>query len=159
MRLNEFLTENSHIQGSDNPEYYEKVVAQLRQALDIPEGVKLTVAVNPNMTFDSGQDGLTIPSPTDNNHIYLLLRGGLPPSQLASALAHEMVHAKQIADGRLDLKLNNGKYDVTWEGKPSRFKKYSRSAPWEIEAHTQERELLHHIIDTVGNPPRAQQPQ
>lgn len=155
MKIHNLLFESQKFHGIDaeSKQYYEIVVDWLREKLNIPDSVQLQISMGKSkMPFDNNQNGVTIPNPNKPNEVYVFLHPGLSKAEQLSALAHELVHVKQLADGRLEMKLANGKYDVTWEGKPLEKIKYSRSHPWEVEAHSQERPLVHEIIKQFGNP-------
>ena len=57
------------------------------------------------------------------------------PKQIDDVIDHEMVHIKQMKDGRLDYDDDN----VYWEGKKysrASMKEGSKNLPWEQEAYT-----------------------
>ena len=75
--------------------------------------------------------------------------GKIPMEDLMVNIAHEMIHAQQIAEGRL---VNDGfclrgegdeqslAYAHTWEGEKFYNLPYS-DQPWELEAYSREREV------------------
>lgn len=70
-------------------------------------------------------------------------------STLVSALLHELVHAEQFKQGRLEL----GVRTMKWMGKPvvqetRNYAKY-RAQPWEVEAFGREKELCDKIADML----------
>lgn len=146
------LIENQSIQGAgENEQYFNTVVDTLRDELGIPENVELKIALKHNMPLDKGQKGLTIPNPNNPNQMFVFLNPNLVGAEVVSTIAHELVHVKQISDGRMNIQLKDGAYEVEWEGRPLKQVRYSRSHPWEVEAHTQERPLMQSIIKKLGN--------
>ena len=80
----------------------------------------------------------------------IMLSGRLQLDQLAITIAHEMVHIKQFAKGRLGNYIDekSKKMITTWLGKPMDLAYYNR--PWEHEAWRQERELAYRLFDKTG---------
>lgn len=143
--------ETQTIVGADEQQVplYNKAVDMLRGMLDIPSDVQLSISLKPGIPLDSGQNGLTIPNPNNPKHIFIFLNPKLVGAEVITTLAHELVHVKQITDGRMKIELVDGSYKVDWEGKEVPNAKYSRRHPWEIEAHTQERPLMQQIIQKL----------
>lgn len=151
MLLHELLQEAVHGLASTEAEYFNKVVNFLISELNIPSNIKLDVAFKPSVQFDKDQSGLTIPNPSNTNHIFIFIAPHLSNGERVMTLAHEFVHVKQITDGRMDIRLQDGKYNVKWEGKQMDNLKYSRNTPWELEAHSQERSLTQKLVTEIGN--------
>ena len=146
------LYENQTVTGAgDNEPYYDKVITILRDIMDIPDNIELKVALQHKFPLDDGQNGLTIPNPNNPNQIFMFLNPNLVGAEVISTIAHELVHVKQLSDGRMDIQLDNGKYVVKWDGREIPNVRYSRSHPWEAEAHSQERGLMMKVIDQLGN--------
>lgn len=145
------LMETQTIVGADEEQVplYNKAVDMLRELLNIPSDIKLSISLKPGISLDKGQNGLTIPNPNNPKHIFIFLNPNLVGAEVITTLAHEMVHVKQIVEGRMDIQLVDGSYNVEWEGKEVPNAKYSRGHPWEIEAHTQERPLTHQLIQKL----------
>lgn len=78
-------------------------------------------------------------SQTGPKEITIVLDSRLPLEQLAVTLAHEMVHAKQFAKGRLQTYMQGDTLINVWQGKVIDLPYYNR--PWEREAWRQERDL------------------
>jgi hypothetical protein len=151
MLVNEILTEELHGLIPEESKYFEKVLQYIRKELNIPNTVTLDVAFKPGIKFDPGQSGLTIPNPTKPNHIFVFLSPGLTNGERVQTLAHEMIHVQHIVSGKMTIELKDGKYFVTWENKPVQELVYSRSHPWEVDAHSKDRDLAHRVIKQIGN--------
>jgi hypothetical protein len=80
----------------------------------------------------------------------MILDSRLPTQQLIQTIAHEMVHVKQIARGRLQTRFVKKKLINVWYGKEYTADDliyYQR--PWELEAFRQERELAYRLWDVI----------
>jgi hypothetical protein len=64
--------------------------------------------------------------------------------EMASTLAHEMVHVKQLAKGHMKFLPNEAKI---WKGKRYSKKTKYLDMPWEIEAFSKQELLLRRAID------------
>lgn len=64
---------------------------------------------------------------------------------LATTLAHEMVHVKQLAKGQMKFLPNDAKI---WKGKKYTKKTKYLDMPWEIDAFSKQEILLRRAIDT-----------
>jgi len=155
MRFVEFLTEGgSVIQGVDGEtkQYYENAVKFLRNKLGVPSSTIVTVHINFKHDFGSGHNGSTLPDLNKQNVLHMFLKPGLDRATLLRAIAHEMVHVEQIANKRLNLKIEDGKLkSIDWKGKPVKALNYNRSSEWEIEAHAKEQNLMLQTIQAIGN--------
>lgn len=76
----------------------------------------------------------------DDGTIEIVLDGRLDGIALCTTLAHEMVHAKQLAFGQM--KVVDGKY--YWLGKKCKADVYT--SPWELEAFGKERILANKVV-------------
>lgn len=149
MKAKDFLRESANVKVSDpNVKQYLTAASDIiGDALGINSSV-INVVIGqslPNM----GQHGLTLPDPKGSGKIMIVLGEGLSAAELLRALAHEMIHAKQILDGDLQFDFGDN-ISVKYKGKPVPLK-YNRSAPWETEAHSKEKDLARMVIDKIGN--------
>jgi hypothetical protein len=154
MLLNELISESNQIHGAGDrraEQYFTQVVDTLCDQFSIPSNVRIDVSFNPKLPMDPGQEGLTIPNPNKPDHIFIFVKPGLSNGERVKVIAHEMVHVRQIVDGRMSIQLVNGKYQVKWEDKPVKSTGYSRSNPWEVEAFGQEHQLMQLLIAQHGN--------
>jgi len=117
-----------------------ELVFYLVHELDIKRKVEVNFAPEEG-NFAKGQNGATF-FDTEDKVIRVFINS--ESDSMIRALCHEMVHAKQIDEGRLFLGKIRGETVMTWEGKmvPPR---YQRSAPWEVEAHIQEKILFNKL--------------
>lgn len=83
----------------------------------------------------------------ESKSVTIVLDSRLPMDQLMITLAHEMIHVKQIAKGRLRSQIIDGKPVHFWKGKAMNVSYYDR--PWEHEAWRQERELAYRLQSIV----------
>jgi hypothetical protein len=65
--------------------------------------------------------------------------------EMASTLAHEMVHVKQLAKGQMKFLPNEARI---WKGKRYSKKTKYLDMPWEIDAFSKQELLLRRAIDT-----------
>lgn len=129
------------IKGGENAHIIKELVTQFMEHLNITENVHLTVNFTKNVP--ENMKGITFcldsPTPGDYHHIVIWLDTSLSKIRRQIVLAHEMIHVKQYAKGELTI-INRER--VVWKGKPYRAKTYNRSAPWELEAFRDDKELL-----------------
>ena len=83
----------------------------------------------------------------------VILDSRIPAWQLIITLAHEMIHVKQVAKGRLRTTIENGAMVNTWQGKRMDVPYHER--PWEHEAWAQERLLSHRLQAAFELPENA----
>ena len=132
-------------------QYLQKAADILAQKLDI-DNQEIIITFDPPYDLDKSQDGATVGMGKHPKKIFILIDKNLSTGEKVKNLAHEMVHAQQLADGRLVINsLDGGKISGEWEGQSYDDLKYSRSNPWEIEAHTREKELHRFVISELGN--------
>lgn len=74
----------------------------------------------------------------DEDVIYVSLNPSMNFEDVSRTLFHEMVHAKQILEGRLVL--GNAKEPTTWDNKT--YNDEYEHLPWEIEAFQKENEMF-----------------
>ena len=109
----------------------------------------LTVLTDRTLIKDQGCNGGVIQAGTDI--IGMILDSRLPLKQLVVTIAHEMVHVKQIARGRLQNRVINKEMVNIWGGQAyadSDLVYHKR--PWELEAFRQERELAFRLWEVIG---------
>lgn len=107
----------------------------------------LYVCTMPDLRKTKNVNGLIVK--TDDKEITIGIDSRLPMPTLLLTLAHEMVHAKQIAKGHYISKYaKNGKLVEYWLGKKVKASYLNR--PWEIEAFKRETLLVYTMIDDVN---------
>lgn len=99
----------------------------------------LTVYNAPGLRKREGFNGIC--SKMGEREITIIVDGGLGESELIQCIAHEMVHAKQIAKGQLQLDTKNRQL---WLGQ--RVNKEYHERPWEQEAFARERILAYRAL-------------
>lgn len=99
----------------------------------------LTVYNAPGLRKREGFNGIC--SKMGEREITIIVDGGLGESDLIQCIAHEMVHAKQIAKGQLQLDKKNRQL---WLGQ--RVSKAYHERPWEQEAFARERILAYRAL-------------
>lgn len=154
MKLSQIISEKATItQGRDQEEmaYLQRAADLLSDHLNL-NSHDITISLDPPMDLDKTQTGVTIGIGKRPNKIFIMIDSGISTGEKVKTLAHEMIHALQLATGRLAiLELKNGKITAEWEGETLKNIRYSRSNPWEIEAHTKDKELQRLVIDQLGN--------
>lgn len=154
MRLSHILKEKARVQKAESPEeleYLQKAANLLADNLNIADR-EIIITFDPPYDLDKNQYGATVGVGKKPNKIFILIDKGISTGEKVRTLAHEMVHAQQISSGRLVIsELKNKKINGEWEGEPFTNTQYSKSNPWEIEAHTKEKELQRYIIKKLGN--------
>jgi len=154
MKVKDIILERATItQGKDKAEmaYLTKVAEFLSNHLGI-DNTELTISLDPPVDLDKSQYGVTVGIGHKPKKIFIMLDSGLSTGEKIRTLAHEMVHAHQIARGDLAiLSLEDGKIKGEWEGEEFNFIRYSRSNPWEVEAYTKEKTLHKLVINKIGN--------
>jgi hypothetical protein len=107
----------------------------LRKELKLEKSTyALTIYNAPGLRKREGFNGIC--SKMGHREITIIVDGALSETDLVQCLAHEMVHAKQIAKGQLQL---DHKQRQTWLGQ--RVSKEYHERPWEQEAFSRERIL------------------
>jgi hypothetical protein len=107
----------------------------LRKELKLEKSTyALTIYNSPGLRKREGFNGIC--SKMGERELTIIVDGGLDENELIQCLAHEMVHAKQIAKGQLQL---DNKQRQTWLGQ--RVSKEYHERPWEQEAFSRERIL------------------
>lgn len=154
MKLSTILQERAKVQNvndSDELQYLQRAADLLASNLDIDDK-EIVITFDPPYDLDKTQYGATIGLGEKPQKIFILIDKGISTGEKVRALAHEMVHAHQIASGKLVIeKLKNGKITGSWDGEEFDFTRYSKSNPWEVEAYTQEKILQRKVIEELGN--------
>lgn len=154
MKIFDIIPEKAQItQGKDKAEveYLQRAADFLSDYLNLDDH-NILISLDPPMDLDNTQTGVTIAMGKNPNKIFIMIDKGISTGEKVRTLAHEMIHALQIASGRLViLELKDGKIRGQWEGETFNDLKYSRSNPWEVEAHTKDKELQRMVIDELGN--------
>jgi hypothetical protein len=103
------------------------------QFLEIPADVPLEIEFDEDLeAFQCGNCDV------DEDVIYVSLNPSMNLEDISRTLFHEMVHAKQILEGRLIL--GNAKDPTTWNEKT--YNEEYEQLPWEIEAFQKENEMF-----------------
>jgi hypothetical protein len=154
MKLIPTLLEKTTVKAASSPEeleYLQRAADFLANRLDI-DGFEILVTFDPPYDLDKSQDGATIGLGKPPKKIFVLVDKNLSTGEKVRTLAHEMIHAQQLAQGRLVItSLENGKISGEWEGQEYDHIKYSRANPWEVEAHTHDKELQRLVVSELGN--------
>jgi hypothetical protein len=83
----------------------------------------------------------------DTKSITMLLEASMDTEQLIQTIAHEMIHVKQIARGRLTCFIRDGEIENCWLGKKLEMPYHLR--PWEVEAFKQEKVLAYRLFSIL----------
>ena len=154
MKLRDILTEKVSItQGASGKEldYLQDAADLLAKQLGLSDQ-NIVVSFDPPMDLDKTQTGVTIGIGKHPNKIFVMVDKGLSMGEKLFTLCHEMVHVQQLASGRLAFtEIKDGKVSGEWEGEKFDNIKYSRSNPWEVEAHTKDKQLREFVLKKLGN--------
>lgn len=153
MKISQII-ESARVQNageSEELQYLQRAADLLSKKLDL-EDREVTITFDPPYDLDPSQYGATIGLGRSPKKIFILIDKGIPTGEKVRALAHEMVHAQQLASGKLAiLNFEKGQINGEWDGEPFDFVRYSKSNPWEVEAYTQEKKLQRFVINELGN--------
>lgn len=109
----------------------------------------LTVLIEKDMAKNQKMHGGVIQ--VSDKIIGMVLDSRLSMYQLVQTIAHEMIHVKQFARGRLRNKILNKKMVNVWQGKVYKDNDLAyHCRPWELEAFRQERELAYRLWSVAG---------
>ena len=154
MKLRDIITERVSItQGAQGKEldYLQDAADLLAKQLGVSDK-NIVVSFDPPYDLDSTQTGVTIGLGKNPNKIFVMVDKGLSMGEKVLTLCHEMVHVQQLASGRLVFaELKDGKVSGEWEGDKFDNIKYSRRNPWEVEAHTKDKQLRDFVLKKLGN--------
>ena len=107
-------------------------------------------------TLDQGAMGFTFMG-DDDKDIFIQVDHRLGRiegrDKLIETIAHEMVHAWQMATGRMKDKFRGG-YKQLWKCKDGKYRNYNKTAyekqPWEVEAYKMQRPLTETFMKEYG---------
>ena len=108
---------------------------------------KFTLAVQSVRGLNRAQQARGGVIQTDNKSIVMLLDSALNTEELVQTIAHEMIHVKQIARGRLTCFIRDGNMENCWLGKKLEMPYHLR--PWEVEAFRQEKILAYRLFSIL----------
>lgn len=101
----------------------------------------LTIVTKANFERDTG--GYAASTHTDKD-IVICFDSKLDISKMMTAMAHEMVHVKQIASGLLRLEVRRGKPVTTWRNKVYKGTDYL-TQPWEVLAFSKQELMVRQL--------------
>ncbi len=117
-------------------EFLEHMIPEMIEQLGLARYNKaLLVRVEKDVDGENSE-GITVPLP-GINAIVVAIKSTRDLAKMGSTIAHEMVHVKQIASG----KLKAGSRKIMWNGKKFKPSTPYLSRPWEVEAF-QKQELI-----------------
>ena len=103
---------------------------------------KLLIVTKKGLSKTESMSGLATELPDKN--LVVFLDSGLSWEKMLTTLAHEMVHVKQMATGKLKYKTIKGNTYAYWNGK--RVVKDYTERPWEHQAWSQELILANRLM-------------
>lgn len=95
---------------------------------------------------DAGADGYMCPNVDGSFSIYI--KKGIARKLAVLTMLHELVHVRQMLDGRL-VYLDGKGFKVLWEGQV--YDKQDSLNPWEVEACKQAKRLYFSLKDGIDN--------
>jgi hypothetical protein len=107
---------------------------------------KLLISTKKNLIAEEGARGMASKLP--DNTLVVILDSRLDIEKMVETLAHEMVHIKQLASGKLQWKYIRGKETPFWLGKKVVASYYNR--PWEIQAWSQQMVLANKLWAVIN---------
>lgn len=134
-----------HSRSKRLPEFLKQTARFYAQELGISNSkYNIVILTDPSLKKD-GNNGLC--AKTGYREITIALYSRLSTIRLLYTLAHEMVHAKQIARGQYKSEYKRGTTIHYWMGKPVKAEYIKR--PWEREAFSRESILVEVLSDHV----------
>jgi hypothetical protein len=134
-----------HSHSKRLPEFIKQTAYFYAKELGIHNSkYNITIMTNPTLKAD-GNNGLC--AKTGDREISIALYSRLSMIRLLYTLAHEMVHAKQIARGQYKSEYKRGTFHHYWMGK--RVKAEYLNRPWEREAFSRESILVEVLSEHV----------
>jgi len=103
----------------------------------------LFVSQSPAMREDGT---LAVMSQVGHGLLVMILDNRAPYDRLLTSVAHEMVHAKQLASGRLKSKIGKNSTTHIWHGKKISNKIHYFDTPWEKQAYREQHILVNKFI-------------
>lgn len=156
MKLIEILSKKditiTGISDKKQKEYFQKATTLVSNILGI--NLPITIKFDKNFTQENGA---TVPFTQESKIIKIVINNTLTTNEKLLALCHELVHVKQFSNNELVIlnlypdKTLKPKADILWHGEKFEKIKYSRSNPWELEAHTKQRPLMMAVLAELGN--------
>lgn len=125
------------VQSKKKKKFLEQLMQSYVRQLKLENSKHQVVVMLQPDDVDITLDGYTVPS-DDPNITLVVLPSKAKPIKMALALAHEMVHVKQLAKGQL--KIHHKGY--TWRGKAYPSKTPYAERPWEVEAYAKQEHLM-----------------
>jgi hypothetical protein len=123
-------------------EFLEHMIPEMIDQLGLARYNKaLLVRVEKDVDGENSE-GITVALP-GINAIVVALRSTRDFAKLGATIAHEMVHVKQIASGKL--KTTNRK--IVWNGKSYKSSTPYLSRPWEVEAFQKQEIIFRRAIE------------
>lgn len=134
-----------HSRSKRLPEFIKQTAAFYAKELGILNSkYSINIVTDPTIKKD-GNNGLC--AKTGYREITIVLYSRLSLTRMLYTLAHEMVHAKQIARGQYKSECKRGATIHYWMGKPVKAEYIKR--PWEREAFSRESILVEVLSDHV----------
>jgi hypothetical protein len=133
------------------PEFLEKTAKFYAKELNIHKSKYTICIVTDKSIIEDGNNGLC--AKTGDKEITIGLYSRLGVAKMMTTLAHEMVHAKQLARGQLKAEIKRGKAVHHWLGKKMNLDYLDR--PWEREAFMRQSTLVENLIEYVSKKERA----
>ena len=127
-----------YAQSKRLPEFLKQTARFYAQELGILKSKYNVLIVTDPTLKKEGSHGLC--AKTGEREITIMLYSHLSPVRLLYVLAHEMVHAKQIARGQYKSEFKRGTTHHYWMGR--RVKAEYIKRPWEREAFSKESILV-----------------
>lgn len=130
-------------------DFIEAAIAFYIQELNLTRSrYFLAVVKDQSVVTEQGINGGVVQS--GPGVIGMILDTRLPIQQLVQTIAHEMVHVKQIARGRLQNRVVKNQLVNVWYGKTFAVEDLAyHRRPWELEAFRQERELAYRLWEVI----------
>jgi len=117
-------------------EFLEHMIPEMIDQLGLQRYNKALLVKVERKVDDEGSEGITVPLP-GIGAIVVAIKSTRDLAKMGSTIAHEMVHVKQIASG----KLKAGSRSIMWNGRKYRPSTPYLNRPWEVEAF-QKQELI-----------------
>lgn len=111
----------------------DQILSVADNVLHIPDSVEVEILFVTDTAFPWCGD-----ADMEEGVALITINRNLSKKQLIATLLHEMVHIKQILDGRLVI--GEGSKPSTWEGKP--YNTSYKDLPWEQEAFQLEQHMM-----------------
>jgi hypothetical protein len=123
-------------------EFLEHMIPEMIEQLGLARYNKALLVRVERKVDEENSDGVTVPLP-GLNAIVVAVRSTRDLTKLGATVAHEMVHVKQIASG----KLKTVKSKIQWNGKLFKASTPYLSRPWEVEAFQRQELIFRRAIE------------